>query len=106
MAMTVLPMIPVLKSKRLVVLRVVFGALCRSRHDSVANVDLLLANMDGMNDRKACFRTVIALIIGDEEPMLFNGIVEGCITHECHGESGFDMTLCSGRMARSVLLPR
>ncbi len=58
-------------------------------HDSVANVALLLANMDGMNDRKACFRTVIALIIGDEEPMLFNGIVEGCITHECHGESGF-----------------
>lgn len=58
-------------------------------HDSVANVALLLGNMEGMEDRKARFRTVIALIIGNGEPVLFNGIVEGCITHECHGENGF-----------------
>lgn len=58
-------------------------------HDSVANVALLLGNMEGMEDRKARFRTVIALIIGNGEPVLFNGIVEGCITHERHGESGF-----------------
>lgn len=58
-------------------------------HDSAANVALLLGNMEGMKDRKARFRTVIALIIGNGEPILFNGIVEGCITHERHGESGF-----------------
>lgn len=58
-------------------------------HDSAANVALLLGNMEGMEDRKARFRTVIALIIGNGEPVLFNGIVEGCITHERHGESGF-----------------
>ncbi|MDE5922297.1 MAG: non-canonical purine NTP diphosphatase [Muribaculum sp.] len=58
-------------------------------HDSDANVALLLGNMEGMEDRKARFRTVIALIIGNGEPVLFNGIVEGCITHERHGESGF-----------------
>lgn len=58
-------------------------------HDSAANVALLLGNMEGMKDRKARFRTVIALIIGNGEPVLFNGIVEGCITHERHGESGF-----------------
>ena len=58
-------------------------------HDSDANVALLLGNMEGMEYRKARFRTVIALIIGNGEPVLFNGIVEGCITHERHGESGF-----------------
>lgn len=58
-------------------------------HDSAANVALLLGNMEGMEYRKARFRTVIALIIGNGEPVLFNGIVEGCITHERHGESGF-----------------
>lgn len=58
-------------------------------HDSAANVALLLGNMEGMEDRKARFRTVIALIVGNGEPVLFNGIVEGCITHERHGESGF-----------------
>lgn len=60
-----------------------------SGHDSAANVALLLKNLDGKEDRKARFRTVIALIIGNEKPILFNGVVEGFITGELHGNGGF-----------------
>ena len=44
-------------------------------HDSKANMKLLLKNLDGRNDRTARFRTVIALLIGDEEKC-FAGKVE------------------------------
>ncbi len=60
-----------------------------SGHDSAANVALLLKKLEGKEDRKARFRTVIALIIGDEEPLLFNGIVNGRITDKLHGAGGF-----------------
>lgn len=60
-----------------------------SGHDSAANVALLLKNLDGKEDRKARFRTVIALIIGNEKPILFNGVVEGFIIGELHGNGGF-----------------
>ncbi len=57
-------------------------------HDSQANMELLLKNMLRQNNRKARFRTVIALIIG-EELTLMDGIVEGEITQERVGDSGF-----------------
>ena len=57
-------------------------------HDSQANMNLLLKNMSGKENRAARFRTVIALIIG-EELTLMDGIVEGEITHERAGDSGF-----------------
>ena len=57
-------------------------------HDSQANMARLLQEMKGEENRRARFRTVIALIQGSEETMV-EGIVEGEILTEQHGESGF-----------------
>lgn len=52
------------------------------------NVDLLLSKMEGQDNRKARFRTVIALILNGEEHA-FEGIAEGEIIHERTGTRGF-----------------
>ncbi len=57
-------------------------------HDFEANMDKVLEEMTGMNNRKARFRTVIALIIDGKE-FLFEGIVEGNMLTERHGAEGF-----------------
>ena len=49
---------------------------------------LLLKNLAGCENRKARFRTVIALIVDGKE-YLFEGRVEGTIATEPHGEGGF-----------------
>ena len=51
-------------------------------------MELLLKNLSGKENRAARFRTVIALLIGDELTLM-DGIVEGVITHERAGDSGF-----------------
>ena len=57
-------------------------------HNSEANMRKLLQDMEGIENRKAQFRTVFALIINGKE-QLFEGIVKGEITkHRC-GSSGF-----------------
>ena len=61
-------------------------------HDSEANMSKLLGELGENNNRKARFRTVIALITLDgdhREVNTFEGIVEGQITHERHGDEGF-----------------
>ena len=55
---------------------------------SEANMDKLLHNLTGKSERGAQFRTVIALLIG-EESRLFEGIVRGTIIDERRGEGGF-----------------
>ncbi len=57
-------------------------------HDSEANMKKLLNEMEGKENRKARFRTVIALLLGGETH-LFEGIVEGAITTEKKGGNGF-----------------
>lgn len=57
-------------------------------HDSEANMKKLLSEMQDKTNRKARFRTVIAFI-EQGEILLFEGIVNGCITEEKHGDSGF-----------------
>ena len=57
-------------------------------HDSEANMQKLLQEMERKTNRKARFRTVIALIIGDKQ-YCFSGIVNGTITTEKKGENGF-----------------
>lgn len=57
-------------------------------HDSQANMQKLLKEMEEKNNRKAQFRTVISLIEKGEEK-LFEGIVRGEITREKRGISGF-----------------
>lgn len=57
-------------------------------HDSVANMNLLLSNLQGVTDRNARFMTVICLIEGDEV-RYFEGVVEGEITTAPSGDGGF-----------------
>ena len=57
-------------------------------HDFAANNRLLLKNLEDAADRRARFRTVIALILNGEEH-LFEGIVEGCIVDAERGAEGF-----------------
>lgn len=52
------------------------------------NVDKLLTEMDGEENRSASFSTVISLIIGGEE-FFFTGKVEGEITLKRYGLDGF-----------------
>ena len=57
-------------------------------HDFVANMALLLKNMEGSVDRRARFRTAIALILDNRE-YLFNGEVRGEIICKPSGDKGF-----------------
>lgn len=57
-------------------------------HDSKANMDKLLAEMKGFENRNAQFRTVIALIINEKE-YLFEGLIKGMIIEKEKGSSGF-----------------
>lgn len=57
-------------------------------HDAQANMRKLLCEMERKENRKARFRTVIALILDGKE-YLFDGIINGVITAEKKGESGF-----------------
>ena len=57
-------------------------------HDFAANNRLLLKNLAGQENRRARFRTVIALILNGEEH-LFEGIVEGRIIDTERGAEGF-----------------
>ncbi|MBQ3699448.1 MAG: non-canonical purine NTP diphosphatase [Prevotella sp.] len=57
-------------------------------HDSEANMQKLLHNLENKDNRKARFRTVIALII-DGKVKTFEGIVNGEIIREKRGGEGF-----------------
>jgi XTP/dITP diphosphohydrolase len=56
--------------------------------DSEANIRKLLRNLSGQSNRKARFRTVIALLL-DEREYLFDGIINGHIIASPRGASGF-----------------
>lgn len=68
-------------------------------HDSEANMAKLLRNLEGKDNRKARFRTVIALIQKQDvcpcgctsikKVDRFEGIVDGSIATEKHGTAGF-----------------
>ena len=61
-------------------------------HDSEANMARLLRELENESNRKARFRTVIALIMEEEgkpKTVLFEGIVEGEIIRERRGGEGF-----------------
>ncbi|MBR3759018.1 MAG: non-canonical purine NTP diphosphatase [Bacteroidaceae bacterium] len=57
-------------------------------HDSEANMQKLLTELEGKSDRRAQFRTVIALIKEGKE-YLFEGIVTGSILEEREEGEGF-----------------
>ncbi len=66
-------------------------------HDSEANMKKLLFELAEKKNRKARFRTAIACILQKKDnkenneptPLIFEGIVDGEITTEKRGESGF-----------------
>ncbi len=57
-------------------------------HDSQANMKKLLGELENNNNRKARFRTVIALIL-DDKTIIFDGICNGQIIREKRGGEGF-----------------
>ena len=57
-------------------------------HNAEANMDKLIGDLRNKENRKARFRTVIALLINNEEH-LFEGIVNGLIIEERRGGEGF-----------------
>lgn len=58
-------------------------------HDDAANNALLLSRLGGAADRRARFRTVIAMVRKGRQPMYFHGTVEGRILEAPRGASGF-----------------
>ena len=60
-------------------------------HDSEANMQKLLRRLDGHDDRRAQFRTVIALARKEDtaDYTLFEGIVRGTISTTKQGTEGF-----------------
>ncbi len=58
-------------------------------HDSRANMLLLLRNLEGVEDRSARFRTVMALVRESGEEVCVSGSVEGRIIEEPRGADGF-----------------
>ena len=66
-------------------------------HDSEANMAVLMQKLNGKENRKAHFKTVICLILspltgeleGSPTPLFFEGIVEGEITTVRSGAEGF-----------------
>jgi XTP/dITP diphosphohydrolase len=52
------------------------------------NMNLVLEKLQNETNRKACFKTVIALII-DGKTLLFEGKVDGTIRHDKIGNHGF-----------------
>lgn len=56
--------------------------------DPEANMQKVLTMMNGVSNRKACFKTVIALILDGKE-YLFEGQIDGVILESRAGDEGF-----------------
>ncbi len=57
-------------------------------NDNKKNIALLLANLQGIKNRQAQFRTIVSLIKSGKE-YFFEGVCKGNITQEEKGEKGF-----------------
>jgi XTP/dITP diphosphohydrolase len=67
----------------------VYSARYAGEHgDHPANIKKVLENLQGVENRRAHFKTVISLI-WDGNEHLFEGISEGTITHQTAGHGGF-----------------
>ena len=53
------------------------------------NADKVLHELSSIENRKALFKTVIALKLNDQKPILFEGIIKGTIAYEPKGTQGF-----------------
>jgi len=66
----------------------IYSARYSGERGDEANLRLVLQKLEGQENRKARFRTVISLIKNGEK-FLFEGIINGTIRHEPIGASGF-----------------
>ena len=57
-------------------------------HNSEKNIEKVLSLMQGVTDRTARFRTVVALVLDNNE-YTFEGEIKGLILNERRGEGGF-----------------
>lgn len=53
------------------------------------NVDKMLRDLTGIEDRTARFRTAVALVMPTGEELVVEGVLEGVITTERRGDGGF-----------------
>lgn len=66
----------------------VYSARYSGSRDNEKNIKLLLSKLNGINNRKAQFRTVISLLL-DGKNYFFEGIIKGEIISEKRGKGGF-----------------
>lgn len=59
------------------------------QRNSSDNIQLLLKNLSGVSNRRAQFRTVVTLIGMEKSAIFFEGRIQGTITLEERGHSGF-----------------
>lgn len=53
------------------------------------NVELLLREMEGVDDRQAQFRTAVALVMPDGSEIVVDGLLDGVIADSPRGDGGF-----------------
>jgi XTP/dITP diphosphohydrolase len=53
------------------------------------NVRLLLEKLDGVEDRRARFRTAVALVMPDDSAVVVDGALDGVIADSARGSGGF-----------------
>ncbi|WP_231459102.1 MULTISPECIES: non-canonical purine NTP diphosphatase [unclassified Pedobacter] len=66
----------------------VYSARYAGSRDSAENIQLVLAKLQGSENRKARFKTVISLM-QDGQNHLFEGVINGTIRTELSGSNGF-----------------
>ncbi|WP_410220278.1 RdgB/HAM1 family non-canonical purine NTP pyrophosphatase [Pedobacter sp.] len=66
----------------------IFSARYSGIKDDKINLEFLLKKMEGIQNRKARFKTVISLMM-DQQNYLFEGIIEGTLLDKPRGEKGF-----------------
>ncbi|UKT62934.1 non-canonical purine NTP diphosphatase [Pedobacter mucosus] len=66
----------------------VYSARYAGERDNQANIALVLEKLKGNSNRNARFKTVISLILGNEN-YLFEGIIEGTLRESLTGKKGF-----------------
>ncbi|QIL40102.1 non-canonical purine NTP diphosphatase [Pedobacter sp. HDW13] len=66
----------------------VYSARYSGSRDSLENIELVLKKLEGKENRKARFKTVISLMQGGKNH-IFEGLIEGTIRRELSGSKGF-----------------
>lgn len=66
----------------------IYSARYSGHRDDLENLNLVLKKMEGISNRRANFKTVIALV-QDGQQHLFEGVIYGNIRHVASGAQGF-----------------